>query len=126
MERMPTELECAYCIRNTNRGGECPQGKKNNSYGCMIFKPDPRGCIRWGYFEIPFPLFKEIPSLNTWNKGWYINEVDTEIKITNIREVKWDREKQKIIICCDLNYFINEYHEDYKDPMEKPKLRVIK
>lgn len=125
MEKIPAMLECSYCLRSRSHGGECrSDGDRRN--GCLAFKLDPRGCIRSGNFKIPFKLYGEIPPLKTWCKGWLINEVSTEIKITNIYALKWDTKKGYLNIYCEVYYFINEYHEDYVEPKEKPDLIIVK
>lgn len=125
MNQIPVRLECAYCIRSSSHGGECKSPNRNKT-GCLAFKMDPRGCIRSGTFTIPFKLYREIPPLNTWFKGWSINEVSTEIKITNIYALKWDTKKGYLNVHCEVYYYINEYHEDYEEPQEKPKLKIVK
>lgn len=127
MKQIPIRLECAYCLRNSSHGGEC-SGKPshNDEKGCLVFKVDTRGCIRSGCFSIGFPLYYEFLPLKTWWKNWQINNVETEIKINKIHGLNWDTKKGELIVHCDLEYFVNEYHEEYIEPVKKSHLKLIK
>ena len=127
MKEIPNRLQCAYCIRNKTHGGECTS--QNSTYdekSCLVFKPNPKGCIRSGDGRIPFPLYKEIPLLNTWQTGWQFNEIDTEIRIAYIKGLSWDTKKGNLIIYCRYDYYVNEYHDDYEEFIGKPNLKIIK
>lgn len=125
MENIPARLQCAYCIRNESHGGECRR-QKYDDIGCLAFKLDPKGCIRNGNFKIEIPLYYKFPPLRAWCDDWQINGVDTQIRINWINGLDWDTKKGYLIIYCDLDYYINEYHEDYVEPEKKPKLKIIK
>jgi hypothetical protein len=125
MVKIPNKLECAYCIRNHYHGGECRENRFNDQ-GCLVFKPDPRGCIRQGDFKISIPLYFNFPKLGVWCDYWAINGVDTEIRVIKIHGIEWDTRTGELIISCKCDYFINEYHENYKEPNSIPKLKVIK
>lgn len=118
MSKIPNNLECAYCIRNYTHGGECQEHKN----GCLAFKMDPRGCIRRKDIRLKFPLYHDIPFLNTWDNNWMINNLDSEIKITRIHGISWDSKKGNVIVHCNIEYFINEYHEAYTKPPKKFEL----
>lgn len=122
--KIPNELECAYCIRNYAHGGECKAPKYSHG-GCLIFKLDSRGCIRHGDFRIAIPLYFNFPQLETWCDYWQINGVDTEIRIIKIYGIDWDTRRGELIVNCRCDYFINEYHKDYKEP-DRPRLKIIK
>jgi hypothetical protein len=124
MRDLPNRLECAYCIRNHEHGGEC-RSPKYDDVGCLIFKPDPKGCIRRTDLRLEIPLYKEIPPLKTWWDEWKINGVATEINIRQINALKWDKRNGKLIIYCHCLYYENEFGEDYEEPKEKPKLKVL-
>jgi len=94
--------------------------------GCLIFKTDPRGCIRNDDLKIEFPLYSEIPPLNTWCDHWSLNGVDTEISIKNIKALNWNVKRGSLIIHCWCEYYVNEYHENYVEPKKKPKLKLVK
>lgn len=127
MKEIPTRLQCAYCLRNHQHGGEC-YSQKFNDTGCLAFSLDPKGCIRETDLKITVPLYREIPVINTWSDGWEIHGVETEVNITTIRNLKWDTKRGNLIIYCRCAYYINEYHENYisKDDDNKPKLRIVK
>ncbi|MBU5676845.1 hypothetical protein KQI88_10485 [Alkaliphilus sp. MSJ-5] len=85
IKRILTRLECAYCIRNSSHGGE--YNKQKSPYDekrCLVFKPDPKGCIRRGDVKISTRLYYDFPPLNTWCQDWQINGIDTAIKIIKI------------------------------------------
>ncbi|WP_113671131.1 hypothetical protein [Vallitalea guaymasensis] len=125
MAIIPNKLECAYCLRNYTHGGECKEPRNSDS-GCLGFKQDPKGCIKGGYklTKLSFPLYHEIPMLNEWTSGWTINGVDTEIKITHIKGIRWNTRKGELIIIGYIEYYENEYHKDYKKDI-KTKLKII-
>ena len=125
MKEIPNQLQCAYCIRNKRYGGECIV-KNNPIAGCLIFRADERGCIRNADFKLPFPLYHEIPPLKTWSDDWQIGGIDTEVKINWINHLDWDTKRGILIVYCNCDYFVNEYHDDYKTPKEKPNLKIIK
>lgn len=125
VEMIPVRLQCAYCIRNHTHGGEC-QRPKFDDIGCLAFKADPKGCIRHENTRIRVPLFYKLPPLHTWDNNWTIGGVDTEISIVHIYGIDWDKKKCQLIIHCRCEYYINEYHEDYKQPSTKPKLELVR
>ena len=127
MKKVPNRLECAYCIRHYTHGGEC-EGKKNinDESGCLIFKADERGCIRNRDFKVPVPLYGEFPVLNSWCDNYQINEVDTELRIKRIYGLNWDTRRGMLIVYCNCDYFINEFHDNYVEPKNKTILKVIK
>lgn len=46
-KNLPNRLECVYCTRNKEHGGECRGKSPNrNEEGCLYFNFDDRGCIR--------------------------------------------------------------------------------
>ncbi len=125
MTKIPNKLECAYCIRAFSHGGECRDNKFNDQ-GCLAFKLDPRGCIRQGDYRITMPLYHKFPQLRVWNKDWQVYGVDTEIRINEIYGIDWDTREGRLIVSCRCDYFINEYHEDYKVEDSAPRLKLIK
>lgn len=125
MKEIPTRLQCAYCLRNNTHGGECYHQKFNDT-GCLAFLLDPKGCIREADIKITVPLYREIPLINSWNNGWEMNGVETEVRVKTIRNLQWDNKKGNIIMYCRCEYYVNEYHENYKDSQSKPKLRIVK
>lgn len=127
MKPIPNRLECAYCIRNNSHGGECSsQRSPYDEKGCLIFKPDERGCIRNDDIKIPVPLYHDFPLLNTWCNDWQYKGVDTEIKINRIYGLRWNGKKGLLIVYCNCDYFVNEYHENYEETKDKPILKLIK
>ncbi len=125
IKEIPNRLECAYCIRNSSHGGEC-RSPRNSDAGCLAFKPDPKGCIREIDLKIPIPLYHDIPPLGEWCDYWTINGKETEVRIDRIRALKWNTKSGYLIIHCRCDYYVNEYADDYIEPKEKPKLRLIK
>ena len=125
MPEVPTRLQCAYCQRNQEHGGECRRNKFDDT-GCLIFQFDTRGCIRHDDGNIRFPLYREIPLIGMWDDGWEINGVDTEIRIEYIKGLSWDAKKGQLIVKCRYQYFVNEYHEKYKQKTDKPNIKRIK
>lgn len=126
IKKIPDCLECSYCSRNREHGGECRADRKS-PLGCLAFKVDPRGCIRTMDTKIQFMLYEEIPLVGTWIKERYsIYGVSTDVKIIEIYGLKWNSKKGTLIVICRCEYYINEYHEDYKEPEERPKLVLIK
>lgn len=123
---IPIQLECAYCIRAFEHGGECHAPKRDSSIGCLIFKPDPRGCIRRDTAKLPIGLFQEAPTINHWDDRWTMYDVDTEIRITKIYGISWDKQGGYLYIHADYDYYINEFHEDFNQPIESPELKLIK
>lgn len=122
---IPVKLQCAYCERNYSHGGEC----KNPKYlenGCLVFKPDPKGCIRTSDMSISIPLYFDFPPLNTWCDYWTMKGVDTEISVTKIHGIKWDAKKGLLILRVTCDYYINEFHDDYIETANKPNLKVVK
>ena len=127
MKEIPNRLQCAYCIRNRTHGGECTSQKSPyDEKGCLVFKVDEKGCIRNGDLKIPIPLYHEIPVLNTWCDDFQYNDIDTSIKIKRIYNLAWDTKKGVLIIHCDCEYRINEYHDNYVENNKKPSFKVIK
>ena len=124
---IPNRLECAYCIRSRSHGGECT-GKRNNNdeVGCLVFKLDNRGCIRNSDFKLPVPLYSNIPPIDCWVNDYTMKGLETEIRINRIYSLSWDSKNGYLYIHCNCDYYINEYHEDYKEDIEKPKLKIIK
>lgn len=127
MKEIPSQLQCAYCIRNSSHGGECT-GKKSayDVSGCLIFKADEKGCIRSGDFRIRIGLYQDFPLLNTWCNYWQLNSVDTEIRVKRIYGFKWDTKTGELIVHCNCDYYINEYHDDYKEPKQRPNLQIVR
>jgi hypothetical protein len=125
MPEMPSRLQCAFCQRNHRHGGECYRDKFDDT-GCLAFLPDPKGCIRNGDARLHIPLYYKFPPLSTWCSDWTMNGVDTEISIRHIKGLDWDVKKGYLIVYCNYDYYINEYHEDYQSPKNKPVLKVVK
>lgn len=123
---IPTRLECAYCIRSESHGGECT-GKKNNEQGCLIFKRDPKGCIRRADLKIPFKLYDNIPPLKFWeNDKWVVYGKDTSIKIHSIKHLSWEKGAGILYVHADCSYYVDEFSHEYEKEQNKPKLKVIK
>jgi hypothetical protein len=125
MKEIPSRLQCAYCLRNHTHGGECYHQKFSDT-GCLAFSLDEKGCIREQDIKITVPLYRDIPQINVWNDGWEMNGVETKVKISRIQNLNWDIKKGNLIIYCNCIYYVNEFHESYKDGDNKPKLRIIK
>jgi len=121
---IPTRLQCYYCIRNYTHGGECTKPKRDDT-GCLVFKADPRGCIRQEDIGLRIPLFYKLPPVGAWDKGWTMGGVDTEVRISRIYGIDWDQKKGKLILHCRCEHYVNEYHEDYKKPGKKPLLKLV-
>lgn len=123
---IPNRLQCAYCIRHYTHGGECSGSPNTDLKGCLVFKADSKGCIRNKDMIIEIPLYDEFPMIDTWSDKWTFNNVDTLIKINKIYGFKWDTKKGYLKVICNCNYYVNEFHEDYIEPNEKPILKIIK
>jgi len=121
---IPNRLECAYCIRNYTHGGECQKPKYNDT-GCLAFKADPKGCIREDDLKIEVPIYFNFPPLGVWGDSWTMNEVDTEIKIKYVKGISWNKRRGTLVLHCRCEYYVNEYHEDYKQPKKKPVLKLV-
>lgn len=126
MKHVPNKLECAYCKRNSSHGGECYDNKICSDSGCMLYKPDERGCINNKDFNISFGLYHEVPLLNTWTDGWTFRGVETEIRINRIQGLTWDTKGGYLEVHCNCDIFINEYHDDYVETPQRPKLTIVK
>ena len=129
MDKIPNRLECAYCIRHVRHGGECAGKEYNNdTEGCLIFKFDEMGCIKNRDFKLQIALYKEIPYVDMWDDGWQINGIDTKIKIKKIYGITWDNKSGYLILFCNLDYYVNEFSDEYKnkDKDKKPVLKIIK
>lgn len=129
MKEIPARLQCSYCIRHRDHGGECliPQNiSQSGGGGCLGYKQDPLGCIRHKTTKLPFPLYFKIPLVGQWSDVWEINGLDTKVRMTRIRGVEWESNKGRLLIFCDIDYYINEYSPDYVEPTSKPKLTLIK
>lgn len=127
MKEVPNKLHCAYCIRNRSHGGECTAERSHNDeQGCLIFKADARGCIRNKDLKIPVALYSEIPMLDRWYDNYTLHDVETELRIRRIHHLSWDKQSGYLYIHCNCDYFVNEYHENYTEPKEKPDLKIIK
>lgn len=126
MKEIPVQLQCAYCIRNNNHGGECIGKSAYDLSGCLIFKADEKGCIRNRDFKIRIALYQEFPLLDTWCDYWTLNGVDTLIRVKKIYGLEWDPKAGELIVQCNCDYYINEYHDDYKEPKQKPNLKIVK
>jgi hypothetical protein len=57
--------------------------------------------------------------------SWATNGVDTKIKIDHILGISWNKAKGTLIVHCRCEYYVNEYHEDYKKPKKKPVLKLV-
>lgn len=125
MFNIPARFECVYCTRYRSHGGECFGKENNKDSGCLFFRMDNRGCIRSKDLKLNIPIYSEIPKVGVWNDDWELNGVDTEIKINKIHALDWDTRKGNIIIFSNIDYFINEFHQNYNEN-QKPKLKVIK
>lgn len=110
---MNVKVQCAYCIRNRQHGGEC--NGKQDLKSCTLFKQDPRGCIRNENISIKIPVLHTIPPLKFWWKGWEINGIDTEIKLNHILGLGWDKDNVNLVIYANIDYYINDFQtKDYK------------
>ncbi|WMI81582.1 hypothetical protein [Anaerotignum sp. MB30-C6] len=128
MKGIPVRLECYYCIRAVNHGGQC-SGKTNYpAQGCLAFKADPRGCIRSTTTTVQITIYHEFPLLGVWNDDFEMGSKETEIKITKIHGIKWDRRKGYLCVICSIDYFINDFADDYQESKDKvkPVLKLVK
>lgn len=124
MSDIPARLECSYCIRHQSHGGECYMNISSKGGGCLAFKQDPKGCIRNTTKRLKFPLYRTIPRINEWESNWQVNGVDSAIRIKKIRGIDWDVKQGMIEIIVDIDYYVNEYSEDYKT-YSKPDLKIV-
>ncbi|NRT61802.1 hypothetical protein BJV45_003136 [Clostridium saccharoperbutylacetonicum] len=121
-------LECPYCKRSEEHGGEC-KGKsivRSRDEGCLYFDMDEKGCIRNTDQKIPFNLYSDIPPIGMWQDGWTICNQRTMIKIKKIYALSWNDRKGLLYVKCNLEYFINEFSEEFEKQESKPNLKVIK
>lgn len=126
-QELPNRLECSYCKRNREHGGECLTKDMNRrETGCLYFTMDERGCIRNTDSSISFSLYREIPYLNMWDTGWSVYGNETEIKIKKIYGLSWDQRKGILKVKCNYDYYINEFSEGYQKEKNMPDLKVIK
>lgn len=128
MNDIPVRLECVYCIRNFRHGGECRGKTDSPAQGCLAFKPDPRGCIRSMSITLQLPIYHDFPLLGVWNDEFHMGDKETEFRITHIHGIRWDKQKGYLGVVCDIDYYINEFEDDYEQPKEekKPVLRLVK
>jgi len=127
MKIIPNRLQCAYCIRNRTHGGECTsQESPRDEKSCLVFKVDERGCIRNKDLKIPVALYSETPMLDRWCNGYELHGVETELRIRRIHHLSWDKQSGYLYIHCNCDYFVNEYHENYEEPKNKPNLKIIR
>lgn len=115
---MLEKVQCAYCIRNMQHGGEC--NGKQDFKSCTLFKQDPRGCIRNRDTILEVPLFFEFTPLNVWSNDWELNGHDTEVKIKRIYGLNWDK-RGKLIVYCNIDYYVN----DFEEKGDRPVFKVI-
>lgn len=71
-------------------------------------------------------MYTDIPLVGTWCDYFRMGGLDTEVRIQEIYGLKWNSKKGSLIISCRLDYYINEYHEDFKRPDKKSELTLIK
>ena len=129
MKEIPGRLQCAYCERNYRHGGECHRPSvKESEGGCLAFKADPKGCIREADLRLAYPLYYDIPPLNTWDDNWTINDRETAVAITRVKGIKWDKRQGQLILYCECRYYVNDFSENQTEPQpnEKPKLKRVK
>jgi hypothetical protein len=127
MKEIHNRLQCAYCIRNHIKGGECrAERSPYDESGCLIFKADKKGCIRNKDLKIPVALYSDIPKVKVWSNNYELNGVETEIRIKRINYLDWDKKSGYLYIYCNCDYYFNEFHKDYVEPKDKSILKVIK
>lgn len=128
MKEIPIMLECAYCIRNLRHGGECGGKMNPPAQGCLAFKLDPRGCIRSMSATLQVPIYYEFPLVGVWNNEFNLGDRETELKITHIRGIRWDKRKGYLGVICEIEYYVNDFSEDYAEPTDekKPILKLVK
>jgi len=128
VNKLPNILECAYCIRNSQHGGECHGKPVNHEKGCLGFERDNRGCIRSGDFLLSVPILYDFPLLNVWNQEWQIHGYDTEMRVKKIYGIRWDKGNGELLVSCNCEYFIDEFAENHQGEKPEPKavLKVIK
>lgn len=120
---MNVKVQCAYCIRNRQHGGEC--NGKQDLKSCTLFKQDSRGCIRNTDTRLEIPLFFQITPLNVWSNDWEIKGHDTEVKINRIYGLDWDKTKGLLRLHCNIDYYINDLEENEDKPISKVIFKVI-
>lgn len=124
MKDIPAHLECAYCERNRNVGGECKSSERLN--GCLAFKMNPLGCIKSTTTRMVLPLFYEVPKVGIWTDEFTWRDKDTKLKIDRILNIGWDSKKGLIEIDVEIKYFENDFADDYQEPSKQHKLKLIK
>lgn len=127
MREIPNRIQCSYCKRSIRHGGQCGgKSRVTDEEGCLAFMFDERGCLRNNDFNLMIPLYGEIPPLNTWLDWWEIKGVPIILRIEKIKGLSWDTKSGYLKLYCGTEYFINEFHEDYKETEDKSHLKLIK
>lgn len=131
MKNVPNRLECAYCTRNRNKGGECSTRtystkEYSDLQGCLAFKADKRGCIRTKDFRVLIPMYQEFPFVDSWTTDFLVDDNSNPVKINKIYGITWDSRGGNIAVHCNCDFFVNEYANDYKDENKEPMLRLVK
>ncbi|MEA5083263.1 MAG: hypothetical protein VB018_03820 [Lachnospiraceae bacterium] len=127
MKPIPNVLECHYCERNRTHGGPCYGKQGSIEKGCLGFKADERGCIRNETTRLHIPLYVSFPTIGVWCDEFTRNGKDFDMRIVKILNIQWDTKKGNIMVTCDIDYFVNDFADDYKEE-KSPKvvLKVIK
>lgn len=124
MKDIPAHLECAYCERNYNVGGECRSNERLK--GCLAFKLNPLGCIKNMQTCLGVPLYYDVPAIGIWNEEWTINGLATKFKINEYLGIKWNSKKGLLRLFVRISYFENEFAEDFLKKNVAPELKLIK
>lgn len=124
---LPNRLECSYCKRLCTHGGACSGKSRSDETGCLYFLMDERGYLKREDLRLPYPLYSEIPPINTWiNDQWTLYGQDTSIKMIKIKGLTWDSQGGYLIVWADCEFFINDLCKEYKEALSKPKFKVLK
>jgi hypothetical protein len=87
---------------------------------------NPLGCIKTTTTRVVLPLYHEIPKIGLWNDDFNWRGKDTRVRFEKILNVSWDSKKGKINFDVEISYFENDFADDYEEPKEISKLKLIK
>lgn len=116
MTDIPNILQCEYCERNYEHGGECRMVQRGKHTGCLAFKEDTRGCLRRKEGILAIPLFYPIPVAGVWSNDEF--EDVGALRIIRYQSIQWG--KSTLRIGCEY-----EYYSPFETGEKKQRTKLI-